>query len=175
MYISSLIPAQRIEHLIYVIRGQKVMLDQDLAALYSVETKVLNQGVKRNHGRFPPDFMFQLTVKEWMSLRSQIVTLEKPGRGHYRKYLPYVFTEHGAFMAAHILKSPKAIVVSIEVVRAFIHLRQTMASQKDLAKKLDDLEKKYDAQFKVIFETIRCLMYEPTRKKRQIGFQVTEK
>ena len=165
------IPDERIADAILLIRGQKVMLDSDLAGLYGVTTKRLNQQVKRNIERFPADFMFQLTAEENGALRLQIATL-KVGRGKHRKYPPYVFTEHGAIMAASVLNSPRAIQVSVHVVRAFVRLREVLATHKDLARKLEDLEKKYDAQFRVVFDAIRQLMAPPPEpKKRRIGFQ----
>ena len=165
------IPDERIADAILLIRGQKVMLDSDLAGLYGVTTKRLNQQVKRNIERFPADFMFQLTAEENEALRLQIATL-KVGRGKHRKYPPYVFTEHGAIMAASVLNSPRAIQVSVHVVRAFVRLREVLATHKDLARKLEDLEKKYDTQFRVVFDAIRQLMAPPPEpKKRRIGFQ----
>ena len=166
---TSLVPMERIERAIFSIRGEKVMLDSDLAELYGVETKVLNQAVKRNATRFPPDFMFQLTAGEWESLRSQFVTLK---RGEHRKYLPYVFTEHGALMLANVLNSERAAQTSVQVVRAFVRLRQMLASNAELARKLAALENKYDAQFKVVFDAIRQLMSPPAKPKREIGFHV---
>jgi hypothetical protein len=146
------------------------MLDEDLAALYEVEVKVLNQAVSRNAERFPPDFMFRLTLEETTLLRSQIVTL-KGGRGQHRKYPPCVFTEQGVAMLSGILRSRRAVLVNVEIMRAFVRLRQMLASHSDLARKLSALEKKYDAQFKVVFDAIRDLMTppEPPRKNR-IGF-----
>ena len=166
---TSLVPVERIERAILSIRGEKVMLDNDLAELYGVETKVLNQAVKRNATRFPPDFMFQLTAGEWESLRSQFVTLK---RGEHRKYLPYAFTEHGALMLANVLNSERAAQTSVMVVRAFVRLRQMLASNAELARKLAALENKYDAQFKVVFDAIRQLMSPPEPKRREIGFHV---
>jgi len=171
---QSLIPVERVEQSILLIRGEKVILDSDLARLYKVATKRLNEQVKRNIDRFPEDFMFQLNQKEADSLRSQIATLKK-GRGQHRKYLPYVFTEHGALMAANILNSPIAIQGNVQVVRAFIRLRQILASHVTLTRKLNELEKKYDVQFKVVFEAIRQLMIPPETKQKPIGFQVKRK
>jgi hypothetical protein len=177
---ESLIPIERIEQKIYVIRGERVMLDSDLAEIYSVETRVFNQAVKRNLHRFPEDFMFQLTAEEDEHLRfqigaskdksltSQIVTSKK-GRGG-RRYLPYVFTEHGAIMAANILSSERAVEASVQVVRAFVKLRQLLSSNAELAKKFEALEKKYDAQFKVVFDAIKKLMLPPDKPKGNIGF-----
>ena len=153
-----------------MIRGQKVLLDTDLAELYGVETKALNRAVKRNFGRFPDDFMIQLTAEEAERLRFQIGTL-KTGRGRHRKYRPYAFTEQGVAMLSSVLRSERAVRVNIEIMRAFVQLRQMLSSHADLARKLAALEKKYDAQFKVVFDAIRELTTppEPTRKRR-IGF-----
>jgi hypothetical protein len=166
---NGLVPVEIIEKKILLIRGEKVMLDSDLAGLYEVSVKVLNQAIKRNIGRFPEDFMFQLTKEENESLRSQIVTLKK-GRGEHRKYLPCVFTEQGVAMLSSVLNSERAINVNIAIMRAFVNLRKMIASHKDLARKLDALEKKYDAQFKVVFDVIRQLMIPPEKHKRKIGF-----
>jgi len=168
---DSTIPTKRIENLILLIRGQKVMLDADLAELYDVETKVFNQAVKRNIKRFPEDFMFELTEKEVEILRSQFVTSRWGGR----RYLPYVFTEQGVAMLSSVLKSQRAIQVNIEIMRAFVRLRRMLASHKDLARRLDKLEKKYDTQFKVVFDAIRQLMAPPVSKRRRIGFNPTNK
>jgi phage regulator Rha-like protein len=166
----SVIPMERIERAIILVRGEKVMLDSDLAEIYGVETKALNQAVKRNASRFPVDFMFQLTAKEAESLRSQIVTSNE-GRGG-RRYLPYAFSEHGALMLANVLNSERAAQTSVQVVRAFVRLRQLLASNTELARKLDAMEKKYDAQFKVVFDAIRQLMSPPAKPRREIGFHV---
>ena len=160
-------PVERIAQSILLIRNQKVMLDTDLAALYGVETKVLVQAVKRNLDRFPADFMFQLTKQEFDDLRSQIVTSSWGGR----RYPPYAFTEQGVSMLSSVLRSKRAIQVNIEIMRAFVQLRRMLASQADLARKLAVLEKKYDAQFKVVFDAIRELMAPPEpNKKQNIGF-----
>ena len=166
----AVIPVERITRAILLIRGQKVLLDTDLAELYGVETKALNRAVKRNFGRFPDDFMIQLTVEEAERLRFQIGTL-KTGRGRHRKYRPYAFTEQGVAMLSSVLRSERAVRVNIEIMRAFVQLRQMLSSHADLARKLAALEKKYDAQFKVVFDAIRELTTppEPTRKRR-IGF-----
>ena len=150
------------------------MLDADLAELYGVSVKRLNEQVRRNIKRFPVDFMFQLTREEHDSLRSQIATL-KGRRGEHRKYLPYVFTEQGVAMLSGILNSERAIRVNIEIMRAFVRLRQILASNAQLARKLDALEKKYDAQFKLVFDVIRQLMTPPEPNRRKIGFLVKEK
>ncbi len=164
---QALIPAQIIEHRIYFIRNHKVMLDLDLAVLYGVETRVLNQAVKRNWERFPDDFMFQLTQKEAQNLRSQIVISKRGGR----RYLPYAFTEQGVAMLSSVLRSKRAIQVNIAIMRTFVRLRQILATHKELAKKLEELEKKYDAQFKEVFEVIQELMEPSTEPERPpIGF-----
>ena len=163
----SIIPLERIESCIFLIRGHKVILDADLAELYEVETKVLIQAVKRNKSRFPGDFMFQLTKQEVNDLRSQIVTSKRGGR----RYLPYAFSEQGVAMLSSVLHSERAVIVNIEIMRAFVRLRQILASNAELARKLAELEKKYDAQFKVVFDAIRKLMEPPAdKKKRSIGF-----
>jgi phage regulator Rha-like protein len=177
---SSLIPNDRIESAILLLRGQKVMLDRDLATLYGVQTKVLNQAVKRNIDRFPDDFMFQLTqdeAKAWWKysvaslLRSQIVTLK---RGEHIKYRPFAFTEHGILMLSSVLNSERAIQVNIAIMRTFVRLREMLASNAELARRLDALENKYDEQFKVVFEAIRQILAPPEKPKRPIGFQVRE-
>ncbi len=164
---DSLVPIERIERAILVIRGHKVMLDADLASLYSVEAKVLNQAVKRNVERFPADFMFQLTAEEADHLRSQSVTSSSWGG---RRYLPYVFTEQGVAMLSSVLRSPRAVQVNIEIMRAFVRLRQMLQQNADLARKLALLEGKYDAQFRAVFDAIRELMKPPAKPKRRIGF-----
>ena len=183
---QSLIPVERIEHSILLIRGQKVMLDNDLASLYGVETKKLIQAVKRNINRFPEDFMFQLTWEEAGALRShfsapssqdeeclrsQIVTLKQ---GKHLKYRPYAFTEQGVAMLSSVLRSPRAVSVNVEIMRAFVRLRQMLLSHADLARKLDALEKKYDSQFKVVFDALRQLMQPPVKPKRSIGFHAKQ-
>lgn len=170
---ADLVPVERIEKAILLIRGQKVMLDRDLADLYGVATKVLNQAVRRNLPRFPDDFMFQLTAEEGESLRSQVVTL-KAGRGQHRKYLPYAFTEQGVAMLSSVLNSDRAVEVNIAIMRAFVRLREIMSTHKDLARKLAELERKlgqHDEKFAVVFEAIRQLMAPPpARTKPRIGF-----
>jgi len=181
------IPAERIERSILVLRGHKVLLDTDLAALYGVTTKRFNEQVRRNKARFPLDFMFQLAQEEWDALRSQFATL-KTARGQHRKYLPHAFTEHGVIMAATILNSPRATEVSVYVVRAFVRLREMLATNKELAAKLEELEQETEAlalrhdalaantrtQLKQVFETIRELMSPPEPKRRPIGFITPE-
>jgi len=169
---KSLIPADRIEQAILLIRKQEVMLDADLAALYGVETKALVQAVKRNLERFPEDFMFQLSRDEFSILRSQSVTSSDWGG---RRYPPYAFTEQGVAMLSSVLRSQRAVQVNIEIMRTFIRLRQMLASNAELAHKLDEMEKKYDAQFKEVFEAIRQLMTPPEPKRRAIGFQTGSK
>lgn len=159
---------ESIEKLIYLIRGERVMLDQDLAELYGVETKALVQAISRNLNRFPSDFMFQLSFQEFSALRSQIVTSK--GRGG-RRSIPYAFTEHGVAMLSSVLRSERAVEINIQIIRAFVRLRQLIATHAGLAEKLERLEEKYDVQFKVVFEAIRKLMGEtPIPAKRQIGF-----
>ena len=161
---------EQIESRIFVIRGQKVMLDADLAELYGVETKRLNEQVSRNSERFPEDFMFQLTAEEFANLKSQFATSSWGGR----RKLPYVFTEHGAIMAASVLNSPRAIEISVHVVRAFVRLRELVAGNKDLAQKLNQLERKVGAHDRAIAELINAIRQLMTpldlKKKRPIGF-----
>ena len=165
----GLIPLEVIERRIYFIRTHKVMLDSDLAELYGVTTKRLNEQVKRNIDRFPADFMFQLNQEESDRLRSQFAT-SKHGRGG-RRYQPYVFTEHGALMLASVLNSEKAIQASIQIVRAFIRLRELLGTHQELARKLAEMEKKYNAEFKAIFEVIQQLTEPPEERERKpIGF-----
>lgn len=171
---KELVIVEAIERKIYFIRGHKVMLDSDLAKLYEVETRTLIQAVKRNISRFPSDFMFQLNFQDVAALRSQIVTLKK-GRGEHRKYAPYVFTENGVAMLSSVLNSERAVQVNIAIMRVFVKLREMIASHKDLTKRLADLEKKYDAQFKVVFDAIRQLMTPQVPKKGQIGFRPPSK
>lgn len=157
---------------ILLVRGQKVMLDVDLAALYSVETRVLVQAVKRNIGRFPGDFMVQLTDDEWAILRSQFVISK--GRGG-RRYAPYAFTEHGALMLASVLNSERAVEIGVLVVRAFIRLRELLANNKELANRLEDMERKlstHDQAITGLIDAVRQLMAPPVKKKRSIGFIV---
>jgi len=156
---------------IYLIRGQKVMLDSDLANLYDVDTKRLNEAVGRNRDRFPLDFMFRLTGEETKDLRSQIAT-SNHGHGG-RRYLPYVFSEHGVAMLSSVLNSKRAVQMNIAIIRAFIKLREVLATHKDLARKIDDLEVKYqehDHELKVVFDAIRKLISTPAPTKRRIGF-----
>ena len=163
------IPPERIERAILLLRGHKVLLDADLAALYGVATRVLVQAVHRNHSRFPDDFMFQLSDEEFARLRSQ-VGISTPGRGG-RRYRPNAFTEQGVAMLSSVLRSERAVQVNIEIMRAFVRLRQLLASHEELVWRLDELEQKYDDEFKVVFEAIRQLMAPPARSQRQIGFE----
>jgi len=164
----SIIPVEKIDKAILQIGGKKVMVDADLAELYGVETKVLIQAVKRNEDRFPEDFMFQLTKKQFAILRSQFVTSSQWGG---RRYPPYAFTEQGVAMLSSVLRSPRAILVNIEIMRAFVRLRQMLASNAEFARRIDELEKKYDAQFKVVFDAIKQLMAPPEPPKRPLGFR----
>jgi len=165
----ALVPVERIERAILRLRGHNVMLDSHLAALYRVEVKVLNQAVKRNRKRFPADFMFRLTGQEAESLRSQIVTSRSEHGG--RRTAPYVFTEQGVAMLSSVLRSPRAVHVNIEIMRAFVRLRRMLASSAELAKKLDELEAKYEEQFAVVFQAIKELMTPPAVSRKRIGFR----
>jgi hypothetical protein len=167
---TGLIPVERIQQKIYLVRGKKVMLDSDLAILYGVETKVFNQAVRRNLDRFPEDFMFQLNEEEASSLRSQFVTLEK-GRGKYSKYAPFAYTEHGVAMLSSVLRSTKAIAVNIQIVRSFINLRELLLSNESLARRVAALELQTSQHSKTILSIIRALESpkEPPSKRR-IGF-----
>jgi len=162
---KELIPVEIIEKRIYLIRGHKVMLDRDLAELYEVETRVLNQAVRRNSDRFPEDFMFALTRDEIMNL-SQIVISSRI------KHAPnvFVFTEQGVAMLSGVLNSGRAVQVNIAIMRTFVKLREMLSTNKDLARKLAGMEKKYDSQFKMVFDAIRQLMIPPEPKKKKIGF-----
>jgi len=175
---------QQIETKIYDIRGQKVMLDFDLAEMYEVQTKNLNLAVKRNINRFPKDFMFQLSKTEWEVLRLQILTSNsqrlqietlETGRGKYTKYLPHAFTEQGLAMLSGILNSEKAIVVNIAIMRAFVFMRQYALTHKDLTEKLHELETKYDKQFKDVYDAINFLLQKDKlqtnqQSRKRIGF-----
>jgi hypothetical protein len=176
---AALAPVEHIGRSILLLRGQRVILDADLAAIYGVTTKRLNEQVKRNADRFPEDFVFQLTLEEAERSRSQFATL-KTGRGQNIKYRPYAFTEHGAIQAANVLNSPRAIAMGVYVVRAFVRLRDLLASNTALARKLDELERKYqhhDDAIKAILSAIRELMNPPQSKRRPTGFtaDLTEK
>ena len=165
------IPDEFIASKIFVIRDKKVMLDEDLAELYDVETKRLNEQIKRNKARFPEDFMFQLTDREFANLKSQIVISSWGGS---RRAKPYAFTEQGVAMLSSALRSKRAIEVNIAIMRAFVKLRRMIASNLELSRKLEKMEKKYDEQFKVVFDAIRALMVETKKPKRKIGFEVKE-
>ncbi len=164
---DSIIPVETIERKILLIRDEKMMLDSDLAELYGVEVKHLKRQVRRNRDRFPVDFMIQLSKEENDSLRSHFGTLK---RGEHSKYPPYAFTEQGVAMLSSVLNSKRAIMVNIEIMRSFVRLRQMLSSNAELARKLNALEKKYDVQFKVVFDAIRQLMEPPKTKRRRIGF-----
>lgn len=184
---KELIPSEVIERKIFMIRGQKVIIDSDLAELYDVTTKHLNQQIKRNISRFPQDFLFQLTERETASMRSQIVTASDPDAIRSQnataskrnvRYLPNAFTEHGVIMAASVLNSQRAVDVSVYVVRAFIRLRQMLAANKDLAHKLAELERKvesHDGAIRSLVTAIRQLMRQPEPKEKKIGFIVKER
>lgn len=168
---NTLSATENITSRIRNIRGERVILNIDLAQLYGVSTKRLNEQIKRNKDRFPNDFMFILTQQEKDEL---VANCDQFKNLKYSSVLPHAFTEHGVVMAANILKSPQAIAVSIHIVRAFVQLRRMLAVHTDLAKRLDDLEKRYDHQFKIVFDAIRELMTPPPPKqKRKIGFQLS--
>ena len=184
---QSLIPRERIERSILLIRGHKVLLDNDLGSLYGVETKRLLETVKRNLQRFPEDFMFQLTWEETETLRTEFATSSLPDerrsrsqiatlkRGHNVKYRPYAFTEQGVAMLSSVLRSLQAVAVNIEIMRAFVRLRYMLSSHAELARKVAALEKKYDGQFKVVFDALRQLMQPPpAKRKRPIGFHAKQ-
>jgi len=166
---QRVIPSERIEKYIYFVRGRKIMIDSDLARLYNVATKALVQAVKRNVERFPEDFMFQLNQSEAELMRSQSVTALKRNI----RYLPYAFTQEGVSMLSSVLKSKRAIQVNITIMRVFVRLRAILSTHKDLARKLEELEKKYDTQFKQVFDAIRRLMSEPPKipESKPIGFR----
>jgi len=164
---SQLAPTDQIEQAILVIRGQKVMLDADLAALYGVQTRVLVQAVRRHLNRFPDDFMFQVTKDEHDGLRSQSVISSAHGG---RRYRPYAFTEQGVAMLSSVLNSPRSIQVNVEIMRAFVRLRRQLESNAELARRLDELEQKYDQQFRIVFDAIRQLMIPPDPPRRRLGF-----
>ncbi len=169
---KTLITSAQIEDKIFLIRGQKVMLSTDLARLYGVESRALVQAVKRNIDRFPRDFMFQLTDEEFQNLKSQIVT---SSWGGLRRAAPYAFTENGVAMLSSVLNSKRAIQVNVQIMRTFTKIREMIATHKDLVRKLDALEKKYDEQFQIVFQAIRQLLAEEEKPKKKIGFIVKEK
>lgn len=163
---TEVVPQQLIENKILIIRGKKVMLDRDLAGLYEVETKTLNRTVKRNMERFPEDFMFQLTKEEFNNLRFHFGTSRWGGQ----RYMPYVFTENGVAMLSSVLNSKRAIQVNIQIMRTFTKIREMIATHKDLKQKIEKMEKKYDYQFKVVFEAIKQLMEPSQKTSKRIGF-----
>ena len=169
---TELVPIELIASKIYLIRGIKVMLDRDLAELYGVETKRLKEQVRRNIERFPEDFMFELTKDEYQALRSQFATLK---RGQHLKYAPFAFTEHGVLMLSSVLNSERAIQVNIQIVRTFTKLREMLSTHKDLKRKIESMEKKYDEQFQIVFEAIKQLLSEEDKPKKKIGYTVKEK
>lgn len=168
---EDVLPTEVIEKRIYIFRGQKVMIDRDLAELYGVEIRILNQAVRRNIERFPNDFCFQLTREEWESLRSQMVIL-KTGRGG-KGFYPLVFTEPGIAMLSTVLNSKKAIVINIQIIRTFIQLRNLALNHSDLRHKIELLERQYDEKFKIVFDTLHRMLTDDTEKE-PIGFK-TEK
>ena len=168
---KSIVTTETIEKRVLVIRGKKVMLDRDLAELYGVKTFALNQAVKRNIDRFPADFMFQLSDKEKKFLVSQFVI---PSARSFGGYSPYAFTEQGVAMLSSVLRSKRAIFVNIQIMRAFAKLRELLASHADLRRKIEQMESKYDYQFKVVFDAIKALVDEPIKKKNKFGFVVKE-
>ncbi|MDX2112163.1 MAG: ORF6N domain-containing protein [Alphaproteobacteria bacterium] len=169
---SAIVLPQRIEQKIILIRGHKVLIDSDLAELYGVETKMLLRQVRRNISRFPEDFMMQLTLNEWDDLRCQFGTSSSYGG---RRYLPYVFTEQGVSMLSSVLNSERAIEVNIQIMRAFVKLRKMLSSHKELARKIDEMEKQYDHQFAMVFDAIKKLMQpQPLPKKRKIGYIIND-
>lgn len=163
---------------LYTVRNEPIVLDSDLALLYGVETRVFNQAIRRNRHRFPPDFAFPLTSEEWSLLRSQIVTLKR-GRGQHRKYLPWVFTEHGAIMAATILNSQRAVAMSVYVVRAFVKMRRELLANATLEARLENIEKSlltHDAALRDVYQKLKPLLLPPPEKpRRRIGFHTQEK
>jgi hypothetical protein len=178
---KAMVLVRRIESAILLIRGQKVMLDSDLANLYAVPTRVLNQAVRRNRSRFPRDFMFQLNEEETLALRSQFVILDAGaavplGRGKFRKYRPLAFTEQGVAMLSSVLRSDRAVEVNIEIMRAFVRIRHMIGAHAEFARKLEELERKYDGHFKVVFDALRQLMATAAKVTRdrarrgKIGF-----
>jgi hypothetical protein len=166
---DQMIPTETIIASIHVIRGQRVLLDTDLAVLYGVETKRLLQAVTRNSGRFPADFMFQLSAEEWVALRPP----HQRGRGG-RRTLPYAFTQEGVAMLSSVLRSERAVAVNIGIMRAFVRLREMLRSNTELSLRLDELEAKYDSQFAVVFDAIRQLMTPPVTPRNPIGFTAPE-
>jgi hypothetical protein len=181
-FMAIILKPENVAKLVFFIRSEKVILDVDLAQLYGVTTKALNQAMRRNKTRFPEDFAFRLTREEFDSMRSQIVTSSEEQRGLRsqivtsktsrggRRYLPYAFTEQGVAMLSSVLRSPRAIDVNIAIMRTFVQLRRFMDANRDLARKIEALEKKYDEQFAVVFEAIKQLIAPPAPTRKQIGF-----
>jgi hypothetical protein len=179
---ASLLKSDHVARLVFWMRGEKVMFDVDLAQLYGVPTKALNQAVRRNAARFPEDFAFRLSKKEFANLRSQIVTTYGDAQGNWSQIvtssqkhrrpdsLPYAFTEQGVAMLSSVLRSPRAVEVNIAIMRTFVQLRRLMDTNRDLARKIEALEEKYDEQFSVVFEAIKQLVAPPSSPRRQIGF-----
>lgn len=168
---NNLVPLERIETRIYLIRGKKVMLDRDLAELYGVETKALNRAVRRNKERFPEDFMFQLNEKELEIWKYQFGTSNREWMGLRKK--PLVFTEQGVAMLSSVLNSKRAILVNIQIMRTFTKLREMLATNKELREKIEKLERKYDQQFRVVFDAIKKLLSTEEKPKRDIGFIIS--
>jgi len=164
---EAVVRTERIESCILLIRGHKVMLDADLAGLYGVHTRALTRAVRRNANRFPSDFMFRLNQEEFANLRSQFGTSSQWGG---RRYAPYAFTEQGVAMLSSVLRSKRAVLVNVEIMRTFVRLRQMLAAHADLQRRLDELESKYDSKFKVVFEALRQLMEPPDKPTKRIGF-----
>jgi hypothetical protein len=171
--VEAIVPQQAVEAAIRVIRGQKVILDFDIAELYGVETRIVNRAVTRNLERFPADFMFELTKDEDERLKSQIGISK--GRGGRRRSLPRAFTEEGVAMLSSVLRSSRAVQVNIEIMRAFVRLRHILSEHRELAQRLDELESKYEGQFTVVFKALRELMQPPAQPGRRIGFSAAEK
>jgi hypothetical protein len=172
---SLMIPDELVINKIYIIRGHKVMLDRDLAELYQVETRTLNQAVRRNIDRFPEDFMFQLTEEEWQSLRSQFVIL-KTGRGQHSKFLPFAFTEQGVAMLSSVLNSETAIRVNIQIIRVFTRMRQMLLTHKDILLQLEKVERKltgHDEDIQLIFKYLKQLLNPPQQPRKRIGFKTS--
>jgi ORF6N domain len=166
---QQLLPSELIERRILLIWGERVMVDADLAVLYGVATKRLKERVKRNSDRFPPDFMFELTAEEKGEVVANCDHLRKL---KYSPYLPLVFSEHGVLMLANVLNNPRAVEMSVQIVRTFVRLRALLAAHKALARQIEEMEKKYDSQFRVVFVALRRLLKPPEKPKRRIGFDV---
>ena len=168
---TQLLPSELIERRILLIRGQRVMVDADLSMLYGVATKRLKEQVKRNPNRFPPDFMFELTPEE----KGEVVAnCDHLRRLKYSPYPPFVFSEHGVLMLANVLNNPRAGEISVQIVRTFVRLRTMLATHKEMARQVEEMEKKYDSQFRIVFDALRRLLEPPEKPKRRIGFDVEE-